>query len=246
MRTPGVSEGGSRGSQSHDSWQKLIPDTVLWQGDAAVSSRTLADKPALLQQFRIDTATRWTSEGPRGRLIVVLSGSMRVSQGPHLAQGDVLWVPAGTQIHADTNAPTLLYQLALADVVGPTSIQAVHSAQMPWQQFEDPAERPTQPVQMLLDVPDLCVLRTRFAPGFSAGEHWHDFDTWYFITDGDMRFGHEGVYAAGEVRQVQGGYSYGPETPGEHGVEFVLVSVGGPIALHWADLQAAPKGRLPA
>jgi hypothetical protein len=46
------------------------------------------------------------------------------------------------------------------------------------------------------------------------------------------------------VRQVTGGYSYGPEEPGDDGVEFVLVSVGGPVMLHWADMEPAPRGQL--
>ena len=64
---------------------------------------------------------------------------------------------------------------------------------------------PTQPVQLLLESEKLPVVRTRFVQEYSAGEHWHDFDTWYFITEGNMRFGHEGIYETGDVRQVSGG-----------------------------------------
>lgn len=112
-----------------------------------------------------------------------------------------------------------------------------------WQEFDDPAGRPTQPVQMLFDT-DPYVLRTRFVPGFSAAEHWHDFDTLYLITAGRMRFGDEGWYETGDIRWVSGGQSYGPEEPGADGVEFILVSSGGPVHLHWADLEPPPRGKL--
>ena len=49
---------------------------------------------------------------------------------------------------------------------------------------------------------------------------------------------------AGRHNPSSGGYSYGPEEPGSDGVEFVLVSVGGGVALHWADLEPAPNGKL--
>ncbi len=112
-----------------------------------------------------------------------------------------------------------------------------------WQEFDDPAGRPTQPVQMLFDT-DPYVLRTRFVPGFSAAEHWHDFDTLYLITAGRMRFGDEGWYETGDIRWVSGRQSYGPEEPGAEGVEFILVSSGGPVHLHWADLEPPPRGKL--
>ena len=112
-----------------------------------------------------------------------------------------------------------------------------------WQEFDDPAGRPTQPVQILFDT-DPYVLRTRFVPGFSAAEHWHDFDTLYLITAGRMRFGDEGWYETGDIRWVSGGQSYGPEEPGSEGVEFILISSGGPVLLHWADLEPPPKGKL--
>ena len=115
---------------------------------------------------------------------------------------------------------------------------------LPWQEFEDPAGRPTQPVQVLLEG-ELSALRTRFDPAYIAGEHWHDYPTLYFITDGRMRFGHEGWYDTGDIRAVAGGFSYGPEQPGRAGVEFVLLSIGGPVNLHWADLEDAPNGPLP-
>ena len=53
------------------------------------------------------------------------------------------------------------------------------------------------------------------------------------------------IQPAGRHNQSSGGYSYGPEEPGGDGVEFVLVSVGGSVALHWADLEPAPNGKLP-
>ena len=110
--------------------------------------------------------------------------------------------------------------------------------------FPDAAGRDTQPVQPLFtDGPHL--LRTRFAPDFVAGEHWHDFDTVYCILDGAMQFGpREPWYRRGDLRWVKGGHAYGPEQPGPEGVEFLLLSCGGSISLRWADLEAAPHGRV--
>ena len=121
--------------------------------------------------------------------------------------------------------------------------QRVSMNDIAWQEFDDPAGRPTQPVQILFDT-DPYVLRTRFVPGFSAAEHWHDFDTLYLITRGRMRFGDEGWYETGDIRWVSGGQSYGPEEPGSEGVEFILISSGGPVVLHWADLEPPPRGKL--
>jgi hypothetical protein len=114
----------------------------------------------------------------------------------------------------------------------------------PFLDFPDAAGRETQPVQLLFtDGPH--VLRTRFNPRFTAGEHWHDFDTVYFVREGGMQFGpQEPWYEAGDIRWVRGGHAYGPEQPGPAGVDFILVSLGGPVSLHWADLEAAPRGRI--
>ena len=122
----------------------------------------------------------------------------------------------------------------------------MHIDDVEFREFPDAAGRETQPVQLLF-TDDPYVLRTRFAPTFSAGEHWHEFDTIYVITAGSMRFGPcEPVYEAGDVRWVKGGHAYGPEHPGPQGVEFFLISLGGPVSLHWADLEPAPHGRLTA
>jgi hypothetical protein len=110
-----------------------------------------------------------------------------------------------------------------------------------WERFHDPAGRPTLPVQPLLN-DDPFLLNTRFKPDDIIGEHWHDFGTLYFITAGTMRFGDEGWFRVGDIRWVRGGHSYGPEEPGPDGVEFLLLSCGGPVALHWADLERAPHG----
>ena len=88
------------------------------------------------------------------------------------------------------------------------------------------------------------LLRTRFEPDYIAGEHWHDFSTLYFITQGRMQFGDEGWFEVGDIRWVRGGHSYGPERPGPDGVEFFLLSCGGPVALHWSDLESPPHGKL--
>lgn len=227
------------------SWQKFRPQAIAWQTQGDVSERVITTLPATLKQIRLESEQTWHGGDSKSHLILIAAGTLAAGGQPGLNPGDLVWLPAGSPFSAAAQAGTTLIDLALPGNPGPTDSACIRSKALPWESFDDPAGRPTQPVQLLLESEKLAVLRTRFVPEYSAGEHWHDFDTWYFITEGNMRFGHEGIYETGDVRQVSGGYSYGPEEPGSDGVEFVLVSVGGGVALHWADLEPAPNGKLP-
>jgi len=217
-------------------WSKYDPESVPWSETNSHKTRSVAHE---LSQHVLP---------PEGSLVIPAESLVFVTQGDFAFEdigsavsGDLAWIRADTLTTTDTGGE--FWTLAVTENTGPESSCLIHSNQVAWQEFDDPAGRPTQPVQVLLEG-DLSVLRTRFIPGYTAGEHWHDFSTWYFITDGRMRFGHEGWYETGQIRSVKGGYSYGPEEPGDEGVEFVLVSVGGPVNLHWADLEPAPNGPL--
>jgi mannose-6-phosphate isomerase-like protein (cupin superfamily) len=199
---------------------------------------------------------------PYDTLYIVTRGSMEIGDEGVYRPGDIRWVRAGHVYGPEAAGAEGVdfflvslggeIELNWADLVDvPERLRErletsgepwgrVNLQEAPWQDFEDPAGRPTQPVQVLLD-DDPYVLRTRFSPDYVAGDHWHDFDTLYFITSGSMRFGDEGWYEPGEVRWVRGGHSYGPEEPGEGGVEFILVSCGGPVNLHWSDLEPPPS-----
>lgn len=227
------------------SWQKFSPDELAWQEVNDHHERVITTEPYPLTQKRIAAQSSWScgGEGTGGILVLLLSGELRLADGHSIKAEDLLWVPAGASVSGQCLAEVTVFELHVPKAIGPGELQVIEKAAFTWQDFEDPAGRPTQPVQVLMEG-NLSVLRTRFQPDFTASDHWHDFDTWYFITDGSMRFGHEGIYKTGQVRQVSGGYSYGPEEPGEEGVEFVLVSVGGAVVLHWADLEQAPHGAL--
>ena len=108
-----------------------------------------------------------------------------------------------------------------------------------WEQFPDPHGRPTTPVR-ILKLDDPYVLEADFPADFRAGLHWHPHDTIYLITEGALRFGDEGWFRPGDIRWVRGGHAYGPETAGPDGVRFFLISLGGPVGLHWADLYEVP------
>lgn len=227
------------------SWQKLSPQQIPWHEKAGFADRTIANSPSPLTQLRLEAGHSQSWGDSDCHLVLISSGVLVTEDDQRLEAGDLIWLPGGATRRLTASSATELYDLVLPAAPGSRQVELIRSRDIPWQSFDDPAGRPTQPVQILMDAERLSVLRTRFVPTYSAGEHWHDFDTWYFITAGNMRFGHEGIYETGEVRQVTGGYSYGPEEPGDQGVEFVLVSVGGPVALHWADLEAAPQGPLP-
>ena len=204
---------------------------------------------------------------PNDTIYIITKGEMLVGGEGSYRPGDIRWVKAGHVYGPEEAGPECceFFLLALGGEVGlnwadlyevPEELtQRAAGFDSPWGRvnvgdvefvdFEDPAQRPTQPVQVLSDA-DPYILRTRFSPDYIAGEHWHDHDTVYFITDGSMEFGpQEPLYETGDVRWVKGGHSYGPEKPGPEGVEFILISVGGPVNLHWADLEDAPHGPLP-
>ena len=199
---------------------------------------------------------------PFDTIYLITGGEMTVGDEGAYRPGDLRWVKAGhvygperagaegVEFHLVSLGGEIGLNWAdLYDVPGELTTRLaacqqrwgrVHMDDVPWEEFPDPAGRPTQPVQVLCN-DDPYVLRTRFAPDYVAGEHWHDFDTLYFITAGSMQFGDEGWFETGDIRWVRGGHSYGPERPGPRGVEFVLVSCGGPVNLHWSDLEPPPR-----
>ena len=221
-------------------WQHIHADRVPWRDHGEGRAvRALLSAPLRVDEWRHVPGAQERFAG----IGLLAAGSAVLGDQP-VAAGSLCWQREPVALTAGA-AGLRLYRLEPPAALAPAVASfVIDPASVPWQQFEDPAGRPTQPVQVLLDG-SLAVLRTRFAPGFEAGEHWHDFDTLYFITDGTMQFGHEGEYQTGDVRHVSGGYSYGPEKPGATGVEFVLFSLGGPVALHWADLEPPPRGVLP-
>tara|TARA_Y100001934_G_scaffold278590_1_gene380146 strand:+ start:676 stop:1488 length:813 start_codon:yes stop_codon:yes gene_type:complete len=201
---------------------------------------------------------------PYDTVYIITKGDMTIGDEGRYQVGDVRWVHAGhvygPEVAGEQGVEFFLVSLGGAVGLNWEDLAAVPEARarrleagprwgrtnlndVPWQDFDDPAGRPTQPVQLLCN-DDPYLLRTRFAHDYSAGEHWHDYDTLYFITQGSMRFGDEGRFEPGDVRWVRGGHSYGPEEPGPEGVEFLLLSCGGPVALHWSDLEPPPKGVL--
>lgn len=227
------------------SWQKFQPSKLPWRNSGDGEERVIATGPSVLKQRRANAGKALGSDANGGLLLIPTSGALALTDGTELQTGDLMWIPAGAGYAGLCHDSLTLYELHLPASLGPSEPRLMVQSEFDWQSFDDPAGRPTQPVQVLMEG-ELSILRTRFVPEFTAGDHWHDFDTWYFITGGSMRFGDEGIYSAGDVRQVTGGYSYGPEEPGPVGVEFVLVSVGGPVALHWADLEEPPHGPLQA
>jgi hypothetical protein len=65
---------------------------------------------------------------------------------------------------------------------------------VPWEQFHDSHGRPTTPVRNLASSGGGNIIEAKFPPNFYAGEHWHDFDSVYFVTHDSMqsRFGAQG------------------------------------------------------
>jgi len=122
------------------------------------------------------------------------------------------------------------------DPVGSANVNKLKS-----ELFHDPNGRPTQPVKIICDESP-WVIETTFEPDYIATDHWHAFNTLYFIMDGEMQFGEdEPIYKKGDIRVVKAGYSYGPEKPGKDGVKFILISNGGPVDLNWSDINPPPQ-----
>jgi len=221
-------------------WQHLSPGQLTWRPTGAgIQELALLTDPFPVSAIRLSPAVTSDFTG----FALVQTGTASLADGTQLARGDLVWRRNALSITAGDSGCTWS-RLELPEDLQPGSVSLHISADArPWQAFVDPVGRPTQPVQVLLEG-RLSALRTRFEPAYTAGEHWHDFDTLYFIMAGDMRFGFEGQYYTFDIRQVKGGFSYGPEVPGPDGVEFVLFSCGGPVNLHWADLESAPHGSL--
>ena len=176
--------------------------------------------------------------------------------------GDIRWVKAGqSTIEGAGDAGSRFYLIALGGDIPlmwddlyplPDDLKETLSKRgngvgnanvnsIPFIPFEDEFGRPTQPVQVICDESPYIV-RTKFEPEYEAKEHWHKYDTMYFIMDGEMSFSdEEPIYRKGDIRVVQGGHSYGPEKSGPNGVTFILISNGGPIELNWSDIKEPPK-----
>lgn len=200
---------------------------------------------------------------PFDTIYIFTQGEMRVGGEGSYGPGDIRWVKAGHVYGPEEAGPegVTFFLVALGGNVGlnwadvfdvPQELKdrlatferpwgRVNIDDVPFVPFDDPAGRPTQPVQALL-TDDPYLLRVKFVPEYVAGEHWHPNNTIYFITEGRMMFGDEGWYETGDIRWVIGGHSYGPEQPGSEGVTFLLISVGGEIGLNWSDLVPPPHG----
>lgn len=214
---------------------------IQWaHGDhGVVAQRNLFRSAAVdLWEYQMAACATWSIVARK--LYLVTAGELRVGGGEALLSGDLYWFTGSDEPCVAGKDGVTFYAINPQLEIGTDmASQQITSGQLPWQEFEDPAGRPTQPVQVLLEG-SLSALRTRFKPTYIAGEHWHDFDTLYFITAGRMQFGDEGWFETGDIRAVHGGHSYGPERPGNEGVEFVLISLCGPVALHWSDLEPPP------
>ena len=220
---------------------RITADETAWSntpGDGVKERQLFHSDVVELRETQLDASIRWPASA--GTLYLLTSGSIVLAEGDVLRQGDLYWCNEhNVDFSVGAGGATIYCVKPLQNIGRELPSLQVVSADLPWQNFDDPAGRPTQPVQVLLEG-SLSVLRTRFDPDYIAGEHWHDFDTLYFITDGRMQFGDEGWFEPGDIRAVHGGHSYGPERPGSDGVEFVLISLGGAVALHWSDLEPPP------
>jgi hypothetical protein len=77
------------------------------------------------------------------------------------------------------------------------------------------------------------VLLVRHPPNYIEPKHWHEADTVYIFTAGEMRVEDEESYRPGDVRWVRAGTYYGPETAGPDGCEFYLIGAGGNPVMHF-------------
>ena len=248
-------------------WGKIAASRPDWTaeplpGSPGITLRapgTASQAPSMFQLEFSGGASVGPHHYPGDCLMVVVRGRVDCAGEGAFGPEDIRWCRSGHTsegITAGSQGATLLFVATApgADIAwsfggaagGKSSCKRVSFADVAFVDFPDAAGRDTQPVQALFtDGPHL--LRTRFAPEFMAGEHWHDFDTVYLVLDGAMRFGpQEPWYRTGDLRWVRGGHAYGPEQPGPDGVEFLLLSCGGPVSLHWADLVPAPRGPISA
>jgi hypothetical protein len=192
---------------------------------------------------------------PYDTVYVMTKGSLRFGDEGTFGPGTVRWVKAGHSYGPEETAEGCEFLLiSLGGPVGlnwsdiytptrdhvegrPDSGKASLDA-LAWEDFPDPYGRPTSPVKVV-SAESPYILYVKFDPYYSAGEHWHPDDTIYFIRQGSLRFGDEGVFGVDDVRWVRGGHSYGPEETGADGCEFFLVSKS-PVGLNWSDLVPPP------
>ena len=115
---------------------------------------------------------------------------------------------------------------------------------LPWETFLDAAGR-DQGVRFKWIVdPALgknCML-LRLPPNHRAPGHWHDSDSLYLVTRGELVIEGEGSFFAGQVRWVRGGFAYGAEGAGPSGCEMFYFSLG-PYGRHDPDVDPPPLGR---
>lgn len=250
-------------AESRRSWGRIQPDARSWTrtpraGGGAIDARVLDadDGPSLLGLRFAPEQALAAAHCPTDALMLALKGELELAGDGTLRAGELCAWRAGEGVPglragregAEVLLLALTGEAALHSEASASAARAaprrVTPAAVPWQEFADAHGRPTEPVRVLFDGGPF-VLGAKFRPTFSAGEHWHDWDTVYFVTAGEMQFGpQEPIYRAGEIRWVKGGHAYGPEQPGPDGVAFTLVSLGGPVNLRWADLEPAPHGRL--
>ena len=218
---------------------RITPSDIPWSEENGLAGRELFQSDVVqLRAMKLPPSITWPI--PSNTLSLITQGMLTSESTGPLCPGDLYWCNSDATACTTGSEGAILYCITPLQSIGQDmATQAVLSADIEWEQFDDPAGRPTQPVQVLLQG-SISALRTRFDPDYIAGEHWHDFDTLYFISDGRMQFGDEGWFDQGDIRAVHGGHSYGPERPGSEGVEFVLISLGGPVALHWSDLEPPP------
>lgn len=193
---------------------------------------------------------------PYDTVYIITSGSLRFGDEGTFGPGDVRWVKAGHSYGPEETIDGVEFLLISlggpvglnwSDIYEPTreSVEGrpdsgrARLSDVPWEIFPDPYGRPTSPVKVLSNESPY-VLYAKFDPGFTADVHWHPDDTIYFIRQGSLRFGDEGVFGVDDVRWVRGGHSYGPEEAGPDGVEFYLVSKS-PVGLNWSDLVPPPQ-----
>jgi hypothetical protein len=110
-------------------------------------------------------------------------------------------------------------------------------AELEWQPVEGYPQVSMKFLGESLDVGPWA-MQIRFAPNYVERRHWHEADTFYIITAGEMGVGDEGTYRPGDVRWVRARTFYGPETAGPEGCEFILIGAGNP-AMHYEEPSAA-------
>jgi hypothetical protein len=100
--------------------------------------------------------------------------------------------------------------------------------ELPWQPIEG---FPGVSMRFLGDSQETgpWVMHVRHRPNYQEPRHWHEADTVYVFTAGEMTIGEEGTYRPGDVRWVREGTFYGPETAGAEGCEFLLIGAGSPM-----------------